>query len=126
MVNPALVVPGIIVQSIVLSWIFKIERQCECSRDWRRDFMKYASIAVIVQALAMAAQLRIPPVVMITMGLVGIVTTYSALTYIPKLQRDCSCATEQEWRDNFIFWWILVGLVLSVAGLGALAFTARK
>lgn len=118
MVNPVvLVTPGLIIQSIVLSWIFKIERQCECSRDWRRDVIKYVSIASVVQALAILARIRIPPVVLMTVALAGLVYLYSVLTYIPKLERDCSCATEYEWRDNFIFWWNLVGLVLAVAGV---------
>jgi hypothetical protein len=118
MVNPVvLVTPGLIINGIVLSWIFKIERQCECSRDWRRDVIKYVSIAGLVQALAIAARIRIPPVVLMIMTLAGLVYLYSVLTYIPKLQRDCSCATEYEWRDNFMFWWNLVGLVLAVAGV---------
>lgn len=119
MVNPVvLVTPGLIVYGIVLSWIAKIERQCECSRDWRRDVIKYVSIAAIIQAIAVAARLRIPPVFAMTMMLAGLVYLYSVLTYIPRLERECSCATEYEWRDNFIFWWTLVGLVLAVAGTG--------
>ena len=118
MVNPVvLVTPGLIINGIVLSWISKIERQCECSRDWRRDIIKYVSIAGLVQALAIAARIRIPPVVLMTVALAGLVYLYSVLTYIPKLERDCSCATEYEWRDNFIFWWVLIGLALSVAGV---------
>lgn len=118
MVNPVvLVTPGLIINGIVLSWISKIERQCECSRDWRRDIIKYVSIAGLIQALAIAARIRIPPVVLMIMTLAGLVYLYSVLTYIPKLERDCSCATEYEWRDNFIFWWTLVGLVLGVAGV---------
>ena len=115
MVNPVVVaaVPGLAIQAIILSWIFKIERQCECSRDWRRDFIKYFSIANVVQVIAILGRVGIPPAVLMTMGLAAIVQLYAVLTYIPKLQRDCSCATEYEWRDNFIFWWTLVGLVLS-------------
>ena len=119
MVNPVvLVTPGLVVYGIVLSWIAKIERQCECSRDWRRDVIKYVSIASVVQALAILGRIRIPPVVLMTMTLAGLVYLYSVLTYIPRLERECSCATEYEWRDNFIFWWTLVGLVLAVVGTG--------
>jgi hypothetical protein len=119
MVNPVvLVTPGLIVYSIVLSWIAKIERQCECSRDWRRDVIKYVSIASVVQALAILGRIRIPPVFAMIMMLAGLVYLYSVLTYIPRLERECSCATEYEWRDNFIFWWTLVGLVLAVVGTG--------
>lgn len=118
MVNPVvLVTPGLIINGIVLSWISKIERQCECSRDWRRDVIKYVSIAGLIQALAIAARIRIPPVVLMTVTLAGLVYLYSVLTYIPRLERECSCATEYEWRDNFIFWWTLAGLVLGVAGV---------
>lgn len=119
MVNPVVVaaVPGLVIQSIVLSWIFKIERQCECSRDWRRDVIKYVSIASVVQMLAILGRVRIPPVVLMTVALAGAVNLYAVLTYIPKLKRDCSCATDREWRDNFIFWWMVIALGLSVAGV---------
>lgn len=118
MVNPVvLVTPGLIINGIVLSWVSKIERQCECSRDWRRDVIKYVSIASLLQGLAVVARLRIPPVVLMIMALAGLVYFYSILTYIPRLERECSCATEYEWRDNFIFWWTLVGLMISVAAL---------
>jgi hypothetical protein len=127
MVNPVvLVTPGLIINGIVLSWIFKIERQCECSRDWRRDVIKYVSIASVVQMLAVLGRIRIPPVVLMTVALAGLVNLYSVLTYIPKLQRECSCATEYEWRDNFIFWWVLIGLALSVAGVVFAVAVARR
>ena len=45
---------GLLFQGIVLSWINKIERKCPCSADWRRDYIKYFSIAMIVYGIIAA------------------------------------------------------------------------
>jgi len=121
---------GFVIQGIILSWINKLERKCECSADWRRDYIKYFSIAMIVFS---AARLVVPDQtefmpVMLTVGLAGLVNVVSILSYIPDLKKkQCDCAIENDWRDNFIFWWILISLILTtlVSG-GATAFMLTR
>jgi hypothetical protein len=121
---------GFVIQGIILSWINKLERKCECSADWRRDYIKYFSIAMIVFS---AARLIVPDQtefmpVMLTVGLAGLVNVVSILSYIPDLKKkQCDCAIENDWRDNFIFWWILISLILTtlVSG-GATAFMLTR
>lgn len=124
-VVPAVV--GLALQSIVLSWIFKLERQCNCSKDWRRDFIKYYSFTGVAVLLATLAKFRLPPVVMMTIGLAGLVNLYSVLSYVPMLTRNaCTCATEDDWRDNFIYWYMILSVVMVVLASGAAAFVAVR
>jgi hypothetical protein len=122
------IIPGLVFQGIVLSWINKLEKKCECSADWRRDFIKYYSIVLIVYGLAGAA--RIQPKnfpLLIAIGLAGLVNIASFLSYIPDLKKkQCDCAIENDWRDNFIFWWTLIGLILMILGSGAAAFILTR
>ena len=115
---------ALVFQAIVLSWILKIEKKCDCSRDWRRDYMKYFSI---IAASTTVLGLFMPNVVLmlgIPMLIAGLVNIAAILTYIPALKkRDCTCALEDEWRDNFIFWWVILSLVAST---GAVLMLARK
>jgi hypothetical protein len=122
------VIPGLVLQGIVLSWINKIESKCQCSADWRREYIKYYSIVLIAYGLAGAAKLQPKNVpVLVILGLAGLVNLGSILSYIPDLKKkQCDCATEDEWRDNFIFWWSLVGLILTVLASGAAAFMLTR
>ena len=124
------IIIGFVIQGIILSWINKLERKCECSADWRRDYIKYFSIAMIVfgaARLVVPDQTEVMPV-MLTVGLAGLVNVGSILSYIPDLKKkQCDCAIENDWRDNFIFWWILISLILTtlVSG-GATAFMLTR
>lgn len=114
--------------AIVLSWILKNEKKCECSRDWRRDYIKYFNIiAIVFMVLLMTARSFFRQQIMgnpiFLKGLLGFTAVYgiaalvnagSILTYIPALKRrGCYCAIEDEWRDNFIFWYMLIALFLA-------------
>lgn len=125
----AVAIPGLVFQGVVLSWINKLEKKCECSADWRRDFIKYYSFILILVSLLAVAKIQIKNApVMVLLGLVGLVNVVSVLTYIPDLKKkQCDCAIENDWRDNFIFWWIITSLILSFVAVGAAGFiSARK
>jgi amino acid permease len=123
---------GLVVQGIVLSWILKIEKKCDCSKDWRRDFMKFYSIfsilfAFVLMVLRERALLLINKPILGVLTAIGIVNLASILTYIPSLKkRECTCAIEDDWRDNFIFWWTLIGLLLMIIVPAAIAFKTMK
>ena len=109
------VIPGLVLQGIVLSWINKLERKCKCSEDWRRDYIKYYSIILIVTSLLSASGFHPKNVpLFVVIGLAGLVNLGSILSYIPDLKKKgCDCAIEDDWRDNFIFWYMIIGLVLA-------------
>jgi hypothetical protein len=117
--------------SIVLSWIMKNEKKCECGQDWRRDYIKYFNIIVIAfMVMNLMARSFFRDQILGAMntplflkGLMGFATVYglaalvnvgSILTYIPDLKKKgCGCAIEDDWRDNFIFWYMIISLVLA-------------
>ena len=123
---------GLAVQAIVLSWILKIEKKCECSKDWRRDYIKYMSIISIaltflIVFLAVFMRQQVTNGIMglggrgvkamgataVLVALAGLVNLAAILTYIPDLKkRGCECAIKDDWRDNFIWWWMLIGTIL--------------
>lgn len=122
------VIPGLVLQGIVLSWINKLERKCKCSEDWRRDYIKYYSIILIVTSLLSASGFHPKNVpLFVVIGLAGLVNLGSILSYIPDLKKkQCDCAIENDWRDNFIFWWILISLIFTVLGSGVIAFMLTR
>ena len=122
------VIPCLVLQGIVLSWINKLERNCKCSEDWRRDYIKYYSIILIVTSLLSASGFHPKNVpLFVVIGLAGLVNLGSILSYIPDLKKkQCECAIENDWRDNFIFWWILISLIFTVLGSGVLAFMLTR
>jgi hypothetical protein len=117
--------------AIVLSWIMKNEKKCACGQDWRRDYIKYFNIIVIAFMVMnltarsfFRAQIRgalNKPLFLKGMlgfatvyGLAALVNAGSILTYIPDLEKKgCGCAIEDDWRDNFIFWYMIISLVLA-------------
>jgi hypothetical protein len=122
-------VPALVLNSIILSWVNKLEKKCECSTDWRRDYIKYFSIVAIIFAFANAFlpnQIKNLPLMLI-IGLAGLVNLGSILSYIPGLKKkQCDCAIENDWRDNFIFWWIIISLILPFLVGGAAGFMATR
>jgi len=123
----ATIVPAVVLHSIVLSWINKLEKKCECSADWRRDYIKYFSIASIVLAILTGTMHKPNKSVIMLFGAAGLVNVGAILSYIPKLKKNqCECATENEWRDNFIFWWIIISLIVTILGSGAAAFMLTR
>ena len=117
--------------AIVLSWILKTEKKCDCSQDWRREYIKYFYITAIVLAVMQLTARSFFRQQIVTAlnkplfmkGLLGFATVYglaalvnagSILTYIPDLKKKgCDCAIENDWRDNFIFWYMIIALVLA-------------
>jgi hypothetical protein len=123
-------VPALVLNGIILSWVNKLEKKCECSTDWRRDYIKYFSIVAIIFAFAnafMPNQIKNLPLMLI-IGLAGLVNLGSILSYIPGLKKkQCDCAIENDWRDNFIFWWVITSIILSFLLGGYAGFmTTRK
>ena len=117
-------IPGLVINAIILSWIFKVQKNCPCSDDWRREYIKYYIIASYIVSLFVVFVIKNPKVMVallpITLGAL-ITYFYSVLTYIPMLHKThCDCATQGDWRDNFIFWWVIASLILTILGAGIL------
>jgi hypothetical protein len=124
--NKAGLVLGLGLQGIVLSWLHKLEKNCACSKDWRREYMKVYSYMGVAMTLFLLAGMKHPLVLGIMIP-AAIVNMYAVLSYIPKLKKEgCTCATGDEWRDDFIFWWMAVSVGLTVLLLVLLARSGVK
>jgi len=118
---------GFAFQGIVLSWIRKLEKTCNCSKDWRRDYIKLVSILGVIAGLVILFRQTIPAQAALVLGVMGLVNIAAVLTYIPSLKKKaCVCAIEDDWRDNFIFWWVAFGVVAMFLSTGVVIATRRS
>jgi hypothetical protein len=123
---------GVLFQVVLLSWIFKV-RKCSCSADWRREYIMYYSLASIPLTLLLFSGM-IPHKTFVFAALpiiaAGVVQFYSILTYIPMLKKKCECATAGDWRDDFVYWWVIANLfftgVMILLSLGVLGYLKAK
>lgn len=84
---------------LALKWIMDLERkQCECSKDWRRDYMKYFFIAAILfQFAILSKNLKIVKSLAMPMGLATLVYIGVSLSYIISLRKkQCGCSQSNE------------------------------
>lgn len=113
-----MIVPALTFHGIVLSWINKIENKCECSAEWRRDYLKYFSIVSVLLVIGTTFVRQNPVLGAAAMAwfIASLVNIGVILSYIPALRKkQCDCALEGDWRDEAIFWWVIIGIVLSFA-----------
>lgn len=112
----------IIIWMFIMSYIIKLEKiGCECSQDWRRDFIKYYIIFIIIVLFLSSVDIwnlkYIPPIVSTIqfgsmMLFIGIV-----YHYIHELKRKkCECSEDLA-RDileiiNYIQLFVLIFTVL--------------
>ena len=114
---------NIILYAIILSWVLRIQRECNCSEDWRREYIKYYTMAIIgIDALIIAGMSIKNKFLIGTLLGAGLLNIYSVLTYVPDLsKRACVCARENDWRDDFVYWLNVFASVLFVFMLLAAA-----
>jgi len=107
---------GLAFQGIILSWVLKIEKSCGCTDYWQRDYIKWHSVAAIGLMIAAAAGMQIKNKALAGAILgAALVNLYAVLTFITKLNKTgCTCATENDWRDNFIYWWAVLATLIIV------------
>ena len=120
-------VPALAFHGIVLSWVNKIENKCECSTDWRRDYLKYFSILSILLVIGTTFMRQNPALGAVAMAwfLAALVNIGAILSYIPALRKkQCDCALEGDWRDDAIFWYMIASIGLSI--LMTFIMLARK
>lgn len=113
-----MIVPALTFHGIVLSWVNKIESKCECSSEWRRDYIKYFSIVSVLLVIGTTFMRQNPVLGAAAMVwfIASLVNIGAILSYIPALRKkQCDCALEGDWRDDAIFWWVIIAIALSFA-----------
>lgn len=112
---------GLAILAATLYYIYYLERDyCKCARDWRHDFIKYYTWAVILMPVVMALlgmvllglhcagfmKYLIPALVGFLVVL-GSVNLYAMYTYIGDLNTTgCACAiTDLKYINTFLYYW---------------------
>jgi len=104
--------------AFALMWVLNLEKKgCACSRDWRRDYMKYYFIAAILyQILVLSDRPQYLKVAMPVIGLATLFYLYVSLSYITKQRKkECGCSASKERMILFIFSIIQIILIAMVS-----------
>jgi uncharacterized membrane protein len=122
----------IILFGIFLSYVYKLENEnCECSKGWEREYIKYYSIAIILFSVIRI----ISPIVYASMkivhtlvGIGGIVFIFSVVKYIRDLKKeDCDCS--EDWKRsaiNIYAWLSIILLIITFFGTLLLLHKIKK
>lgn len=91
----------IVLQLLLINYLLRLERiGCACAMDWRRHFMIFYMILLLVHIFLMAfVSEKTVPLVQTTFTVLGIVNVIVTLQYIARLKREkCECS-ESFYRD---------------------------
>lgn len=117
-----------------LSYVYNLEvNDCTCSEDWRRDFIKYYSMILILKLIIMIFLLNkknknkivmtVLKVLVFLTGLGNLLYVYSLLTYAHKLRKK-TCECSEHTIREIMYWFSLVNVTITVVVMfiGLLAF----
>ena len=95
---------------VLLKYVMELEKKpnCECSKVWQRDFIKYYLIASLVflsvSVLRVLLGIKnnvLTLTVSTVMQLLGLVNLFVMFFYTQKL-KNTSCACTEDWRRTFM------------------------
>lgn len=120
---------GLIVNAILLTFILKLEKEkCECSKNSKRDYIKWFSVTMLVLALlsmiTSMMKVKLPAKLMMVLMLVlfgaTIYQAYALFTYSHELKglgkgKECECS--RDWRRDFMFYYSILYVFLMIMGV---------
>ena len=124
---------SVLYQGVILNYVMNLEdKLCNCIRDWRHDFVKYFSTAMICWAILilllaltgfkneMLKQLL--KVLSIVLSLCNLINIWCLYTYVGDLNStNCSCAIDKQRISNdFLYIWryvLVAGVILGLLGV---------
>lgn len=120
-----------LVNILIFNYIYKLEKiSCECSEDWRRDYIKYYSLITIV-GVVIVAIMYIGNITYSTQlfkflssifSIFGLVNIYALFTYSQNIViNNCECS--KSWERTFIYYYSMVVIVLYLLMISAIFFT---
>ena len=122
---------SIVMNLAIMTYVLNMERdQCQCSVDWRRDYIKYFSIALVLSILfrtfvnsgKLVAQL--PKLISlglpVLMGIGSMVYLYSMLSYAIKM-RDNKCECSKHTTREFMYWYVMTIVLILVLSMVSMA-----
>ena len=110
----------LIINALILQYVLKLEKMsCECSKDWRRDYIKYFSIVSIViitfmfivplitQKYIKLIQTPIFRIIANLISIASLINVYSLFTYSQKIILE-KCKCSNNWERSFIYYYSLI------------------
>ena len=100
------VIINLIFWGFALGWVMNLEKKrCGCSKDWRRDYMKYFFIAVIAfQFVILSGNKKLVKLVAAPVGLATLVYIGVSISYIDsQRKKHCDCSKSNERMILFAF-----------------------
>jgi len=97
---------NIVFWGIALAWVLKLEKgSCTCSKDWRRDYMKYYfMMAIALQLLILNKNIEIIKLIALPVALATVVYIGTSISYInDQRKKKCECSKSNERLVLFIF-----------------------
>lgn len=117
-----LMIFNLVIYVIILVYLFQLNSQlCECSSNWKKEFIKYFSFYAILRTIIdtiffqdIAKNLSSPDIKILLVfdGVLFLSFIIITLTYIAELKKK-KCLCSQNWKREFmwILCWVLVGLL---------------
>ena len=107
---------GIAANVIILLYVLELEKEkCACSENWKRDYIKYWSIIVIISTVIglLMPSLLDPKKIMINslhklyFGislLAGLFYTITLIVYYIQLNNKKKCLCSKDWKKHFMIY----------------------
>jgi hypothetical protein len=123
-----LILLALVVNVIIINYVQKLEdKKCDCSHDWRREFIKiFAIVTVLLITLVIVmhiVKIKVPRIFARLFrvffglyGLVGIVNIIALFTYSQKMMmtnHECPCS--EYWERTFIYYYSMIIAVFYLA-----------
>lgn len=124
---------AVLYQGVILNYVMNLEdKLCNCIRDWRHDFVKYFSTAMIgwsflILLLALTGfkndmLKQLLKVLSIVLSLCNLINIWCLYTYVGDLNNtNCGCAVDkQRIANDFLYLWryvLVAGVILGLLGV---------
>lgn len=115
-----MIVIHLVILSVFYNYVYRLEKiSCECSKDWRRDYIKYFSMIYIISIIATLFSvymypnkelLQVTNYLNILVGLGNLVFIYAMISYVYKL-KTLKCKCSMRWEREFMYGYTIVTAV---------------
>jgi len=110
---------NIFILALTIYYLYKLEDEtCKCIRDWRHDFIKYASIFNIIMYVLVFIKPNILLKISNIMTLVSIAIVIIFVSYITELKNtkcDCAIAKQKNVHNILYFSYYIIAFIIIFA-----------
>jgi len=123
-------ISALLVNILIFNYVYKLEKiTCECSENWKRDYIKYYSFATII-IITLIAIIKFSNIsysagaarfLSTLYSIFGVVNIYALFTYSQTIVIDhCDCT--KSWERTFIYYYSMIMLVLYLLMISSIFF----